>query len=300
MTAKTHHVCRDENGVNLRSATYTANALNQHTSRSNPASVDIIGLAGVGSSVTVNSMAGAYRHGQYFQKNLSVTNNTYPAITVSAGTNSVSGSLYVPPSTESYTYDDDGNLLSDGRWTYTWDAENRLIEMRPQTNAPSAAKIWLKFEYDYLGRRIQKTAAQWTNSAWSLVVSNRFLYDGWNAITELNATNNTLIRGYLWGVALSGSLQGAGGVDGLIAVKEGGGDSHFAAYDGNGNVIALVSAPPALTPPNMNTTHTVRPSAPPALWQSLTHIAFPPNIRMRRAGCLTMESAIITQARADG
>lgn len=96
MTAKTHHVCRDEHGVNLRSASYTANALSQYSSRSNPASVDIIGLAGVGSSVTVNSMAGAYRHGQYFQKNLSVTNNMYPAITVSAGTNSVSGSLYVP------------------------------------------------------------------------------------------------------------------------------------------------------------------------------------------------------------
>jgi RHS repeat-associated protein len=165
-----------------------------------------------------------------------------PAITVSAETNSVSGSLYVPPSTESYTYDDDGNLTSDGRWSYLWDGENRLIEMRPQSNAPSAAKMWLKFEYDYLGRRIQKTAAQWTNSARSLVVSNRFLYDGWNLIAELNATNNTLIRGYLWGIDLSGSLQGAGGVDGLIAVKEGSGNAHFAACDGNGNVIALVNA----------------------------------------------------------
>ena len=26
-------------------------------------------------------------------------------------------------------YDLDGNLLSDGRWTYTWDGENRLVKM---------------------------------------------------------------------------------------------------------------------------------------------------------------------------
>jgi YD repeat-containing protein len=30
---------------------------------------------------------------------------------------------------ESLGYDDDGNLTSDARWTYTWDAENRLIAM---------------------------------------------------------------------------------------------------------------------------------------------------------------------------
>jgi len=172
----------DENGVNLRSATYTANALNQYSSRSNPASVDIIGLAEVSSSVTVNGSGSAYRHGEYFQKDLDVTNNTFTTISVAAGTDSVTGNLYIPPASESYSYDADGNLIADGRWSYLWDAENRLIEMRPQTNAPSAAKMWLKFEYDYLGRRIQKTAAQWTNSAWSWVVSNPFLYDGWNVI----------------------------------------------------------------------------------------------------------------------
>jgi YD repeat-containing protein len=31
--------------------------------------------------------------------------------------------------TQSFTYDDDGNVLTDGRWVYTWDAENRLIAM---------------------------------------------------------------------------------------------------------------------------------------------------------------------------
>src|SRR5439155_16098833 len=35
-------------------------------------------------------------------------------------------------------------------------------------------------------------------------------------------------------------LQGAGGVGGLLAMKPSGGAAHFAAYDGNGNVVALV------------------------------------------------------------
>jgi RHS repeat-associated protein len=48
------------------------------------------------------------------------------------------------------------------------------------------------------------------------------------------------VKSYLWGLDLSGSLQGAGGVGGLVAVKLSSGTAHFAAYDGNGNVAGLV------------------------------------------------------------
>ncbi len=41
------------------------------------------------------------------------------------------GRSFVPPATETFGYDSDGNLTSDGRWTaYVWDGENRLVEMR--------------------------------------------------------------------------------------------------------------------------------------------------------------------------
>ena len=30
---------------------------------------------------------------------------------------------------EQFGYDGDGNLTNDGRWDYTWDAENRLVTM---------------------------------------------------------------------------------------------------------------------------------------------------------------------------
>ncbi len=39
---------------------------------------------------------------------------------------------------EAFSFDLDGNLTSDGRWTYTWDAENRLIAMQSAiSNQPS-------------------------------------------------------------------------------------------------------------------------------------------------------------------
>jgi RHS repeat-associated protein len=44
----------------------------------------------------------------------------------------------------------------------------------------------------------------------------------------------------MWGLDLSGSIQGAGGVGGLLAVNDSANGVHFAAYDGNGNVAALV------------------------------------------------------------
>ncbi|NLH74599.1 MAG: RHS repeat protein, partial [Verrucomicrobia bacterium] len=52
-----------------------------------------------------------------------------PTVTVVSqygGGQTETGKVYVPPATESFTHDADGNLTSDGRWTYSWDAENRL------------------------------------------------------------------------------------------------------------------------------------------------------------------------------
>ena len=39
------------------------------------------------------------------------------------------GHQFLPKTPEASYYDDDGNLLTDGRWGYNWDAENRLISM---------------------------------------------------------------------------------------------------------------------------------------------------------------------------
>ena len=64
-------------------------------------------------------------------------------------------------------------------------------------------------------------------------------------IAALRASDNALVRSYVWGLDLSGSLDGAGGVGGLLWMTQHTGQSagtHFAAYDGNGNIVALSAA----------------------------------------------------------
>jgi RHS repeat-associated protein len=128
----------------------------------------------------------------------------------------------------------DGNLTNDGRWSYIWDAENRLIQMTANTSVGPPYQV--NFAYDYQGRRIEKIVL----IGGVPQSTNLFLYDGWNMVAELKS-DNTLIRGYLWGTDLSGSPQGAGGVGGLVEMSYAG-TNCFVAYDGNGNVAALVNA----------------------------------------------------------
>ncbi len=76
----------------------------------------------------------------------------------------------------------------------------------------------------------------------AVTTTTRYLYDGWNLLAEISSAGSA-VRTYAWGLDLSGSAQGAGGVGGLISVTDSvGGTAHFAAYDGNGNVSGLVRA----------------------------------------------------------
>jgi len=113
--------------------------------------------------------------------------------------------------------------------------------MQALSSVPSGAKKKLDFSYDFHGRRIQKIVSTWNGSAYVASGTNQFLYDSWNLIAELNGTNG-LIRSYIWGVDLSASIQGAGSVGGLLAIKPASGKPSFVAYDGNGNVTGLVDA----------------------------------------------------------
>ena len=66
-------------------------------------------------------------------------------------------------------------------------------------------------------------------------------------IVELRASDNTLVRSYSWGLDLSGTMDGAGGVGGLawVTLHTASGTAsgtHFTCYDGNGNIVSLVSA----------------------------------------------------------
>lgn len=139
------------------------------------------------------------------------------------------------------TYDADGNLTSDGQRHYDWTAENRLKSIKPIVPYPEAQRI--DYQYDYLGRRIQKTVSQWNGDQYALISDQKFLYDEWNLVATYDATaNNTRTTTQTWGLDLSGSLQGAGGVGGLLSTQEHQG-AHAGLYhyacDANGNVTEI-------------------------------------------------------------
>jgi len=146
----------------------------------------------------------------------------------------------MPVTPEVFKYDADGNLTNDGRWVITWVGLDA-----PSSTQPATSRQSLRFKYDHQGRRISKTVSNYTGSAWSLLYSTKFVYDGWNLLAEINAANNKVLRTYIWGIDASGTAQGAGGVGGLLAIRDSSGSATtncFLAYDGNYNVRALTDS----------------------------------------------------------
>ncbi|WP_009961189.1 RHS repeat-associated core domain-containing protein [Verrucomicrobium spinosum] len=264
--------------VGSETITYTANALNQYEEIANPQAAYVTGAAAYSTSnpalhteVVINGQT-ADRIGVNFVEKLSPsgTGPKWEPLNFELVRDSVTQSfqqhLYVPPVQETLTYDLDGNLIGDGRWTYTWDGENRLVGMTTQSVAETAGVPGLKltFAYDGLSRRVQKTVEGRTTSSdpWVLRSDTRFVYDGWNMVGEAEYLATAADappsfgggtagpywrRTYVWGEDLSGNLQGAGGVGGLLLINrhERGSKpmrTSWATSDLNGNVIGLVES----------------------------------------------------------
>lgn len=122
----------------------------------------------------------------------------------------------------------------------THQSENRLAAVQPLTVGAGTNRV--QFSYDYRGRRVRKVVLEWDGSAWGNGGTNLFLYDGWNLIGEFSGSETNW---YAWGLDLSGTLQGAGGVGGLLAVTQvtsSETNTYFPCMDGNGNVCQYVDA----------------------------------------------------------
>ncbi len=176
---------------NGRSAAYFPNALNQYTSRTVPGFVTLLGSAKPEATVDVNGSV-ADRQGKFFHNELPADNATTPAYlsttvnaTLGPDTATQTGQIFVAQSPESFDHDDDGNLLSDGRWNYSWDGENRLVGMETTAAAAAnagAARVRMTFTYDYQSRRIGKKVEHWQSGTFQHHHTTIFLYDGWNLV----------------------------------------------------------------------------------------------------------------------
>ena len=153
----------------------------------------------------------------------------------------------------SFTYTPDGGLVSDGTWSYAYDAEDQLTSVTSALLTNGAIRV--HNTYDYRRRRTSKTVqrlhvtsapppAPPSEEVWETMEKRTFVYDDWNLIHETiysidGSTTNTTEVQYFWGLDLSDSLKGAGGVGGLLAVSRNG-QFYFPAYDNNGNVTKYI------------------------------------------------------------
>jgi RHS repeat-associated protein len=97
------------------------------------------------------------------------------------------------------------------------------------------------------GRWIERIVSTNNGSAYYPAFTNRFIWDGQVLMAILNHTNG-LVMSFVRGLDLSGSVQGAGGVGGVLAVNfapsilNAQPSTHLVSYDGNGNVVAMADA----------------------------------------------------------
>lgn len=120
------------------------------------------------------------------------------------------GNQVTQSGSQSLTYDANGNLISDGVNTYTWNARNQLASVNGVVSA--------SFQYDPFGRRVSKTM----NGA------TEYLYDGLNPVQELSA-NGTPMANLL-----------AGGTDEYFQRTDSNGPANFLT-DALGSTIELTN-----------------------------------------------------------
>ena len=127
-----------------------------------------------------------------------------------------------------FQYDLDGNILSDGVHMFTYDSVGRLKTVL------SNGVLLVTNHYDAKSRRVKKVTPG---------AATTFFYDDWNLIEEriAYADGTTSTVKYYWGKDLSGSLQGAGGVGGLLYLTVDG-VIYIPCYDNNGNITKYVDA----------------------------------------------------------
>ena len=164
---------------------------------------------------------------------------SYTANNVNAYT-AISGGCFQPPSP---TYDAKGNTLSlpraDGTTHgLTWDSQDRLRIVTPSGSTAHS------MVYDPLGRLVWSRRPDGLNPA----IDEIWSWSSWTLLAREVFQSSTLVETfrYTWGPDLSGSLEGAGGVSGLLAIERAAGgstawDIRHAHADANGNILSLTT-----------------------------------------------------------
>jgi RHS repeat-associated protein len=188
-------------------------------------------------NLTVNGQAAqTYGDFTFARTNLTLANgnNTFTNIAQNiygvALTNTFTANL---PSSVGLNFDNNGNLTNDGTKTLSYDSENQL------TNVTVTGSYRSDFVYDGLNRRRIERDYSW-NGNWIKTNETRFIYDGYLPIQERDSNNVPQVT-YTRGLDLSGTLDEAGGIGGLLARTDTNGSTFYHA-DVAGNITALIDS----------------------------------------------------------
>ena len=232
--------------------TFSVNTLNELSTITHSGTLTVAGTTTTNAtSVAVNSsvVANLYKDATFAASGFTVVNgnNTFTAGAQDAlgrtDTNSITVNL---PATVTCAYDLNGNLTSDGTRGFDYDDENQLIRV-------TVTNSWkTEFAYDGKMRRRFRSECTWNGSTWLTNTVTRYVYDA-NLVIEERDTNNLPAVKYTRGNDLSGTLQGAGGIGGLLARTDMGlliagspaAHSYYHA-DANGNITAMINTNQAI------------------------------------------------------
>ena len=229
--------------------TYTNNALGQRTARSQSGAAfaasasETFGYNSKGEVTSTTHDVDTARDTAFAYDGIGNRNTaTFAGLTTDYTANLLNQYTEVDPGTPATpTYDDDGNLIGNGTdREFSYDGENRLVEVRDASNTLLAT-----YTYDGQGRRAKRVT---TGAAPQGASEEVYLYDGWNRVATYDASSG-LLNTQTWGRDLSGTLEGAGGVGGLLGVQESVGPhagNYTLQYDANGNVSEVLTASGAI------------------------------------------------------
>ena len=217
--------------------TFTVDALNELTNITRTGALTVSGATPApATNVTVNgNVAQIYSDLTFASTNHTLVNGNNNFTNVAQNvygvtvTNDFTANL---PASVTLQFDANGNLTNDGLRVFNYDAENQL------TNVAVAGEWESSFEYDGLNRRRILKNYTWNSGAWVKTNEVRYIYDG-NLVVQERGTNNNPLVTYTRGLDLSGTLQGGGGIGGLLARTETNSSTFYHA-DGNGNITALM------------------------------------------------------------
>ena len=168
--------------------------------------------------------------GNRVESSQNLTTNLYSANCLNQYTSIPNLSASVPLCESSLTYDTDGNTTADDRFAYFWNGESRMV-------CASNDEVVVSYAYDYRGRMVRKIISHGGTEAYVIA----YIWDNWSIIREIvREGDSATVTDNVWGLDIGSTLQGAGGVGGLLAVFR---DStvFLPTYDANGNITEYIS-----------------------------------------------------------